>query len=107
MSIPITYHPDLYLGESIKEKKLDKIMSKLEKRPLLSGVFLVTVSKNASDQLEIYDARQLAQRYYRNNPPYVVGIAGNYDEAVGIVERMVRECLAARGDCGLKEYLLC
>lgn len=107
MCIKLTYHRDLYLGESIHKQKLDKIKRKLENKPLLSGVFLITLSRNPSDQLEIYDARQLAQRYYRNNPPSVVGIAGNYDEAVKIVEELVRKCLRERGDCALKEYLLC
>lgn len=107
MSISLTYRPDLYLGDSINENKLDKIIKKLEKNPVFSGVFLITVSRNASDQLDIFDARQLAQSYYKKNPPYVVGIAGSHDEAVELVERLVQECLRARGDCALKEYLLC
>lgn len=107
MAASITYYPRLYLGESISRKKLDKIKKRLEKKPLLSGVFLLTLSANATDQLEIYKARLLAERYYRENPPYVIGIAKTYDEAVAIVEQIVAECLQARGDCMLKEYLLC
>lgn len=107
MSISLTYRPDLYLGDSINENKLDKIIKKLEKKPIFSGIFLITVSRNASDQLDIFDARQLAQSYYKKNPPYVVGIAGSHDEAVELVERLVQECFRARGDCALKEYLLC
>lgn len=107
MSISLTYRPDLYLGDSINEDKLDKIIKKLERKPLFSGVFLITVSRNASDQLDIFEAKQLVQSYYKKNPPYVVGIAGSHDEAVELVERLVQECLKARGDCALKEYLLC
>lgn len=107
MSILITYRPTLYLGDSISEKKLDKIKKKLEKNPILSGVFLIAISNNVSDQLDIFDARQMIQSYYRKHPPYVVGIAGSWEEAVELVERLVQECLKARGDCALKEYLLC
>jgi len=107
MPLEPTYHQELYLGESIKKKKLDKIKKKLENKPLFSDVFLITVSRNDSDQLEIYAARQLAQNYYRKNPPYIVGIAGSWEEAVSLVEKMVKECLQARGDCELKEYLRC
>ena len=107
MAIALTYHPHLYLGESIKAEKLDKIKKKLEKKPLLSGLFLITLSRNASDQLEIYEARQLVQSYYKKNPPHVIGIAVSHAEAVAIVERIVQECLQARQDCALKEYLLC
>lgn len=107
MSIALKYYPRLYLGDSIDADKLDKIKKKLENRPLFSGVFLVAVSRNPSDQLEIYGAKQLAQSYYRKNPPYVVGLAGDYEEAVSLVIRMTEECLASRGDCRLKEYLQC
>lgn len=106
MKISLTYHSRLYLGESISREKLDKIKKRLAKNPLLAGVFLIAVSKNSSDQLDIYDAKQLAQRYYRNNPPHIVGIAGNRQEALELVEQLVRECMASRGDCALKEYLL-
>lgn len=107
MTVSVTYHPRLYLGESINERKLEKIKRKLENKPLLSGIVLIAISRNASDQLEIYEARQLIQNYYRNNPPYVVGIAGSREEAMDIVERLAKECVEKRGDCALKEYLLC
>lgn len=107
MAVKLIFLPNLYLGESIKVEKLDKIKKKLENKPLLSGVFLIAISRNPSDQLEIYNAKQLAQKYYTHYPPCVVGIAGNYDEAVKVVERMVQECMEKRGDCALKEYLLC
>lgn len=107
MAERVRYHSNLYLSEGITEKKLDKIKKKLEKKPLLSGVFLIAVSANPSDQLDIFDARQLVQSYYEKNPPYVIGIAGSREEAVTLVEQIVQECLRERGDCALKEYLLC
>ena len=107
MRLDIGYRDNLYLGESIAPEKLEKIKKKLETKPMVSGVFVITLSKNASDQLEIYEAKQLAQKYYRAYPPYVVGITKTKDEAVTIVCRIVQECLDARGDCALKEYLKC
>ena len=107
MSRKIQYHPDLYLGEGISEKKLDKIKAELDKHPLLSGAWLITISQNRYDQLEILQARQLEQRYYEKYPVEVVGIAAGYEEAVAVVEKIVQGCLASRGDCALKEYLLC
>ncbi len=107
MASKLKYLSNLYLGESINRKKLDKIKKKLENKPLLSGVFLIVLAENPSNQLEIYDARQLVWKYYEKYPPYVAGIAGDYDEAVRMVEQIVRECIEKRGDCALKEYLLC
>lgn len=107
MAGKIRYRSQLYLSEGITGKKLDKIKKKLEKKPLLSGVFLIAISANPSDQLDIFASGQLVQSYYEKNPPYVVGIAENHGEAVALVERIVQECLRERGDCALKEYLLC
>ncbi len=106
MARHFTYYPRLYLGESIPERKLDKIKKKLERRPLFAGVYLVTPARNPQDQLDIFDARQLVQPHYRDVDLYVVGIAGSREEALGLVERMVQECLKARGDCALREFLL-
>lgn len=107
MSGKLEYHHRLYLGDSISESKLDKIKKKLAKKPLLSNVYLITISRNPSDQLEIFSANQLVQDYYMKYPVYVIGIASNYNEAVVLIERIVQECLQTRGDCALKEYLLC
>lgn len=107
MALSLNFHPSLYLGESINTEKMDKIIKKLKKSPLLAGVYVLTISKNASDQLELYDAKQLVQRYYRNNPPYIVGIAKDYSEGLMLVEKIVAECLETRGDCALKEYFKC
>lgn len=107
MSGKLEYHHRLYLGTSISESKLDKIKKTLEKHPLRSNVFLITISRNSSDQLEIFSARQLVQNYYDKYPIYVIGIASDYEEAVAMIEKIVQECLQVRGDCALKEYLLC
>lgn len=107
MAGKIRYHSKLYLSEGITKKKLDKIKKKLEKKPLFSGVFLIAVSVNPSDQLDIFASRLLVQSYYEKKPPYVIGIAESREEAVALVEQIVQECLEKRGDCALKEYLLC
>ena len=105
MKIALDYHPKLYLGDSIDGKKLDKLKKKLENRPLTTNCFVIALSRNQEDQLDILSAKLFVQRYYRKNPPFVVGIAGNREEAFLLVEKLARECMAVRGDCALKEYL--
>lgn len=107
MGRKFVYSPKLYLGESISEKKLDKIKKKLENKPLQAHVYLLTLASNPKEQIEFYDARQLVQPHYRGQIPYVIGLASNWDEAVLLVERITKECLQERGDCSLREYLLC
>ena len=64
MASKLKYLSNLYLGESINRKKLDKIKKKLENKPLLSGVFLIVLAENPSNQLEIYFARHLVWKFY-------------------------------------------
>lgn len=103
----LTFSPRLYLGEGIKGQKLDKIKKKLTEKPLLSGVYVLVLSRNPSDQLEILDAKQLAQKFYERHALEIIGIAKDYEDALKLVERITRECLSVRGDCRLKEYLTC
>lgn len=107
MGRKLTFCPELYLGEGINRKKLDKIKKKLIDKPLLANVYLITIAGNPSEQLEFFDARQLAQHYYESHQIVVVGIARDYNESLDIIERITQECLDKRGDCKLKEYLTC
>ena len=59
-----------------------------------------------SDQLEIYHCAFLQQKYYKKNPPYIVGIAGKYDEAIELLQQMIADVFRETGDYHLKEYFL-
>ena len=104
MAGKLTFAPNLYLGESIASEKLDKLKKRLEKKPLLANVYLITPAKNPADQL---DARQLIQPHYKKEEFLILGIAAGYEEALQLIEQITGECLDARGDCNLREYLLC
>ncbi len=103
----LKYAPNLYLGESIASEKLDKLKKRLDTKPLLANVYLITPARNPADQLDIFDARQLVQPHYRNEEFLILGMASGYEEALQLIEQITGECLEARGDCNLREYLLC
>ena len=107
MAGKLTFALNLYLGESIASEKLDKLKKRLEKKPLLANVYLITPAKNPADQLDIFDARQLIQPHYKKEEFLILGIASGYEEALQLIEQITGECLDARGDCNLREYLLC
>lgn len=107
MNRMLTFCPKLYLGEGIKKKNTDKIKKKLLEKPLHADVYLIALAHGPAAQLECFDARQLAQRFYENHPLQVVGIAKDYADALRLVEQITKECLSERGDCKLKEYLIC
>ncbi len=107
MTVEIPYHEKLWVGEGITEKQLDKIKKRLSANPLRARVYLLTLSRNGTDQLDIYAGKTLAWPYYRSHPPVVVGIARTYEDSLRMVEQMVQECWKERGDCDLREYLSC
>lgn len=103
----VEFHSNLYIGEGIDLRKLDKIKKRIVSKPLISNAYLITIAQNPHDQLDILSARLLAQSYYQKIGLEVVGIANGYDDALKLVERMTKECLEARGDVFLREYLSC
>lgn len=102
----LVYYPGLYVSPGINREKLEKLKKNLSHRPQKAGVYLLTLPGNVSDQLDIYASKYLRQKYYDRHPLYIVGIAEDYEEAVGIVEQIARETWAARGDASLKEFLM-
>ena len=101
MAGKLKFAQNLYLGEGIAPEKLDKLKKRLNKKPLLANVYLITPARNPADQLDIFDARQLVQPHYKDEE--FLG----YEDALQLIERITGECLKARGDCNLREYLLC
>ena len=107
MARKFEFHEKLYLGESIEVKKVDKIKKKLRSKLLLSNEYLILPARNQKEQLDIMEAKQLAQRHYDGATFLVIGIAADYKDALGVIERLVQDCLKERGDCKLREYLSC
>lgn len=102
----LEYYPRLYLSEGINREKLEKLKKVLAVKPKKAGVYLLALPHNTSDQLDIYESKYLQRKYYDNNPLYIIGIAADYGEAVGIVEQIAGEAWAARGDAELRKYLM-
>lgn len=95
------FYKYLYVGDGVKNPS--RIKRKLQLHAGVS-VYLIAAA-SGDDQLEIYHSALLKQRYYRKHPPVIIGLAGDYEEAVQLVVRITEECLAWSGNCNLKEYL--
>ena len=107
MADRIQFRKNLYLGESIDSRKVDRIKRNICKKPLLANVYIIVPAHNPADQLDIFDAKQLVQPHYKSCSFQVIGIASDYQEALKIIEKIVVECLEQTGDCKLREYLSC
>ena len=101
------FRKQLYIGEGIKTNKVERLIKKLKFKPQSAHVVVITIAGNPTDQLDIIESSELKKHYYKTYPPYIVGLAKDRSDAFALVERMVNDCLHARGDIKLKEYLLC
>jgi hypothetical protein len=102
----INFHYHLHLGEGLEYKDLMQIKKDLRENPVDANLFIITLSANEQEQLDIYDAKYLIQKYYSKNPPYVVGIAKDKGQAIEVVERLMQECVTNRGDANLRAYIM-
>lgn len=95
------FYKKMYIGENV-----NNIFATKQKLKMHAGVdvYVIALSRGM-DQLEIYHASYLKQRYYRKHPPVIIGIASDHAEAVRLVIKITEECLEQMGNCDLKEYL--
>lgn len=102
----IDFHYHLRLGEGLEYKDLMQMKKDLRENPIGANLFLITIASNKQEQLDIYDAKYLVQKFYSKNPPYVLGIAKNREDAITIVEQWMQECVKNRGDANLRAYIM-
>ena len=98
------FYKQLYMSDGIKDKK-KKICHKLKTKPGLLSVYVIALS-SGSDQLEIYHCVYLRQKYYKKNPPYIIGIGENYDAAIELVRKITDEAYVLHQYNSIKELLL-
>lgn len=95
------FHKKLYIGESIEN--VTHVKWKLKHNAGQLGIFVIVLAQG-DDQLEIFHCAFLQQRYYKEHPPYIVGIAKGYDEALSLLQKMVADSYQKMGHYKLKEY---
>ncbi|MCM1047487.1 MAG: hypothetical protein NC433_03585 [Clostridiales bacterium] len=99
------FYKNLYIGDTIKNPNQVKRKIKHHARQL--NVFVIMLA-SGDNQLEICHSMLIRQPFYKKkeNAPYIIGIAGSYDEAVEIVCRITQEAVVQNGNADLKGYLL-
>ena len=96
------FYKNLYIGDTIRNP--GKTRRKLKRYAKLQNVYVIAYMEE-SGQLSIYHNLMFQQRYYREHPPYVIGIAGSRDEAVEIICRFALESVCVTGLYDLAAYL--
>ncbi len=104
------WYPKLYVGDSASRKKYE-IVWKVKHNVGMINVYLITLSSNGHNLLDIFKASMLKQKHFRKissarKEIYVVGIACGYDEAVEVATKIVKEVYEKTNGFEIKEYLV-
>lgn len=98
------FHDRLYVGDSIRHPELVKW-----KLRVAAGQFqvqLIVISNNNDNQLECFHNALLKQKAFRRQKLFVVGIAGNYKEAIELIRQITEDCVRETGTGNVKDFLL-
>ena len=68
-------------------------------------VYVITLSSNEENLLDIIPSRELLQRHYPKKGLYVVGLAGGYHEALELAGQIVSEVYFRTGGFDVRSYL--
>lgn len=96
------FYKNMYIGDTVSDP--DKIKRKLKKYAKLTNVYIIAYVEKDS-RIEIFHSIMLQQYYYKENPPYVIGIAGSKDEAQELICRITEEAVQKTGTADLITYL--
>lgn len=102
----LNYHCYLRLGDGLEYNDLMRIKHELNVNPLDVPLFLITIAANEKEQLDIFEAKYLEQKYYEKRQPYVIGITKEKSHAFEIVKQLTEECMKERGNVDLRAYLM-
>lgn len=93
----------LYIGEKA-EKKKQKIIRGIETGKFLLGTYVIMLSTEAGNQLDIIEAAELKQPYYKEKDIVVVGIASGKAEAVQVVADIVSDAVNTTGEADVLAF---
>lgn len=97
------YHK-LYIGETAREKR-DEIVWKVKHKAGMLGVYLITLSSNDENLLDIINSSMFLQPFYKEEEIFIVGIACGYDEAVELAAKIIDEIYQETGDFHVRQFI--
>ena len=98
----LKWHKNLIKGEKVKHAHL--IRQRLNAGRALPGIYLITLSENPNNTLEIVPALTLVQESAAMMCPEIIGIASGSDEALEMVQNIIQQIYDETGDLKIKEY---
>ena len=97
------FHNKLYVDQEVSKQK-NKIIKKLKHNKETFGVYVITLSMNPEDELDIYPSYVLRQKEYIDREIIVVGIASDQDKAMELLTDMADDCFDEMGTISFRQF---
>lgn len=98
------WYDHLYVGDSIADR-VDKIKWKLTHNAGVLHVHVIALASNPANLIDIIPAAMLKQKGYPKDKLRIIGLAGGYDEAILLVQKIIEETYVHTNDVNVYEYL--
>jgi|GEM_PF-4326173 len=99
----MNYYKNLYIGESIKEKKTE-ILNKLEMNKPILQLYVITLAKAKHNHLEFTKSLLWRESSFKEEL-LIVGLAGDYKEAVQLIAKIVEEVHMMTNEVNIRKYI--
>ena len=98
------WYRDLYVSENITKKGID-LQKEVESGKYRRNLYLITLAMNGKDLLDIRKAAALSRASLRETLPLIIGGALGYSSALGLVEKIIGDCVRETGTADIRNYL--
>ena len=95
---------ELYLGEQIAPK-VDQIVKKINNNEIVPNLYVLAMASNPDNMLDLIPEWELLQKGYPKENVFVIGLAKNKKEAVGLVQFIIEECYEKTHSADVRAYL--
>lgn len=99
----LKWQRNYYVGENVEDPR--KIRRKISAGKYVHDIYLLTLSNNPSNLMEIVPAFMLMQKSYAGICPLIFGMAKGSEEALEMVRSIVDEVYRETGAFGIEEYI--
>ena len=93
----------LYIGDKAKKNRFSILQSLRAEKT--SGYYVLTPASNPKNLLDIYSAASWNQSYFKQQDPWIIGIAADHEDAAALVGKIVGEVYRKTGGYDVGGFL--
>ena len=98
------WYSDLFVGESVAHKQ-KSIIRKVKRRSACNFAYLLALSTNTDNIMDILSCQVVRRKHYPTKDRFMIGLAGDYEEACELAGQIISSVYQATGDFKLRDMI--